>query len=484
MNTARRVILLAAAALLLIGIAPQAAAQTPIASREFSATTGELFDHCVMELHGQVETWRAIAMTRPDEPIWNRLADDTQEKIDTLTATPIEEDDLANWWTGGPGALAAYYKGTIYLDDNFNSGGTLSQSEKYWNSLKQHDPKKYDMQQEELRQDIAGRASVLAHEALHADGNRSERDAYLFQYRYLVASDVPVTCDEMLKVQEQLVALGTLRKIGKTKGLDKKLGLEPIKKFHKEQELRMREMQREPTDVVADPEPKKPKRDGRPKPEEMKPDPITDNQREEKDNDAYWEALDRKAERLDKTPAEDVARDESTVPVLPVVGIIDAVFTVADAPAGTEPVRCSFELNEGRATARIRTRTPPRTYAPHSAHEGTGEITEFEGTVQDNIISGNLEFVVGPFEQWSLPGSTDKPWRKRHTYRGSHKGMTVVFRADGSATLSHPEGPMSIHTVILEGEPWQGKREFTTKSTANGMTLQGVWRHRSETKAN
>ena len=243
--------------------------QETTAQRTLTEANRELFDKCIFDLQAKVETWRQIGRTRPNEPVWNQLANDTQKHLDRLAATPVEEDDLAGWWTGDEGALAAFYKGTIYLDDNFAEGGRLGQSQKRWDYLKRINLKEYNRQRDELRQEITGRGSVLGHEAIHAAGDKSERNAYLFQYRYLVAADVPFTNDEMFKVLDQLIArdlveyrgdrtkLFDTTRIDTTK-LDKRLGLDVVKKFHKEQKRRMLDRQREQKRLANKPPAEKP----------------------------------------------------------------------------------------------------------------------------------------------------------------------------------------------------------------------------------
>jgi len=468
-------------------------AQDATAQRTLTEANRELFDKCIIDLQANVETWRQIGRTRPNEPVWNQLANDTQKHLDKLAATPIAEDNLAGWWTGDEGALAAFYKGTIYLDDNFAEGGRLGQSQKRWDYLKRTNLEEYNRQRDELRQEITGRGSVLGHEAIHAAGDKSERNAYLFQYRYLVAADVPFTNDEMFKVLDHLIEMGEVEYKGdrkklldtnkiNTKKLDKRLGLDVVKNLHKEQKRRMLDMQREQKRLANKPPTEKPKRKSPPKPNPPEPEETVAVEEKSGNSSVDWDAMQRKAKRIANTVPEDLNHDESTRPVLPIVGTVDTLFVVPDAPAGAEPIKWSFYLNAGRVTAQSKAWSPPQTNAPHNQVEGSDVVSEFEGTIKENVVSGNLKTTIGPFQQWSLPGSTDKPWRRRHTYTGNYKGVNVILHADGTAELNQPESVFQIHTVILQGEPWNGKTEYTIDSPVPAMTLQGVWQLRKPSR--
>ena len=78
----------------------------------------------------------------------------------------------------------------------------------------------------------------------------------------------------------------------------------------------------------------------------------------------------RKAKRIANTAPEDLNHDEATRPVLPIVGTVDMMFVIPDAPPGFEPIKWSFYLNAGNVTGQAKNEIPPQTNEPYISARG------------------------------------------------------------------------------------------------------------------
>ena len=450
--------------------------QETTAQRTLEKANRELFDKCIMDLRAKVETWRQIGRMRPNEPVWNQLANDTQKHLDKLAATPVQEDDLNKWWTADEGALAAFYKGIIYLDDNFAEGGRMDQSQRRWNYLERTNPEEYNRQRQELRHDIAGRASVLAHEAVHAAGDKSETNAYLFQYRYLVAADVPFTNDEMFKVLDQLIARGVVEykgdrtklfdttKIDTTK-IDKQLGLDIVKKYLEERK------QEKPT---GQPEPERPKKGQTSKPKELvnnKPEEPAAPPKLGQPDQADWDKLKRRVEQATKRPVDD-DQEDATLPVIPSVCTIDAVF--ADPDDSEHPYRWSFYLRDGEVSGNSPRVVVPAIIRGDNGQDAFSVQSKFVGESADNVLTGTLKQQQTPVVSWANGGS--EPWRMKTIVTNEPFEMTVTLSGDGTAMLNISAGSHAIRQIILQGMGAGKTFDVTHKTPAQSSS--GVWQYR------
>ena len=122
----------------------------------------------------------------------------------------------------------------------------------------------------------------------------------------------------------------------------------------------MLDMQREAERLANQPPARKPRRTKREKPtspkqETPRPEGTVAVEENPENSGPNWDAMRRDATRIAAKPPEDLNHDESTRPVLPIVGTVDTMFVVPGAPAGADPIKWSFYLNAGQATAQAKT---------------------------------------------------------------------------------------------------------------------------------
>ena len=202
------------------------------------------------------------------------------------------------------------------------------------------------------------------------------------------------------------------------------------------------------------------------------------------DNPDRWKDLESRAKRLAKEAAESPLvtkeADPDTIPVIPDVAVIDAVFVIPEIP--DSPIKWSLYRRGDSVTGLSEYKQPGATNKDiHGVivnYDGMSGKSQFEGSVKDNVIGGLTTIDWSPINH-SAKFPDGRFRRTRWTYTMLRQQHTFTLNADGTVTmLAGPvkgEGRFQVLEGRGENEPESEVHDLSSDMT---RTYSGVWQYR------
>ena len=195
------------------------------------------------------------------------------------------------------------------------------------------------------------------------------------------------------------------------------------------------------------------------------------------DNPDRWKDLEARSKQLAKetpaSPADSKEVPPDTIPVIPEVAVIDAVFTISDFS-----IRWSFYLRNGTVKGIMVPFTSPQADNDvNTVSAGTWKAT-IDGTIKDNVITGKLRNEPVKFIQKGTDPAS--PWVRELTYNIGAQNVTVTLLPDGVINLSEEEGTYTIDSLDTAGENTGKTFRVTNHNAAQKLT--GIWQYREAEK--